>query len=67
MTMTPIITQSDLAAQLGICSKTLRKMTNAGQIPVWFRDDTGRPVYSTEVIAAHQRRAGELHAERQAA
>ena len=61
------ITQTELANELGVCRETVRKWTATGRIPVWFRDDNGRPVYNLDVIEAAQRRAGELHAELQAA
>lgn len=51
---------------LGVADRTVRKWTRSGLLPVWFYDDSGRAVYSLRTIEAHQRRAGELHAERQA-
>jgi predicted site-specific integrase-resolvase len=55
------------AELLGISRDKLRRLTRIGKIPVWFRDDDGRAVYSGETIAAYQRRAGEIAAEKGAA
>lgn len=60
------LTQKDVAQKLGVSVKTVRKWTKAGLLPVWFHTEDGRAVYSASTIEAHQRRAGELHAERSA-
>ena len=65
--MTPAMSTADVARKLGKDRRTIKQWTEAGRLPVWFTDDNGRPVYSESTIAAHQRRAGELAAERQAA
>jgi hypothetical protein len=46
--------------------RTIAKWTQKGLLPVWFIDDNGKPVYSLHTIEAHQRRSGELAAERRA-
>lgn len=66
MTADKALCQAEVARMLGVADRTVRKWTKAGVLPVWFRDDSGRPVYSRRTIEAHQRRAGELAAERQA-
>lgn len=55
---------SQVATKLGVHRQTVKKWTDAGVLPVWFRDDSDRPIYSELTIEAHQRRAGELAAER---
>ena len=57
---------SQVARLLRVDRSTVKKWTDSGQLPVWFKDDNGRAWYSESTIAAHQRRAGELAAERQA-
>jgi len=57
---------SETARFLGVTPRTLKRLTDQGVIAIWFRTDTGRPVYSRRTIEAHQRRAGELAAERSA-
>lgn len=66
MTVDRAIGQAEVARILGRDPKTIRKWTRSGLLPVWFEDDNGRAVYSEATIAAHQRRAGELAAERRA-
>ena len=61
------LNMSEVARLLGKDRKTIRRWTRAGVLPVWFYDDNGRAVYSARTIEAHQRRAGELAAERKAA
>ena len=58
------MTQKEVAAALGVDRKTVRAWTKNGSLPVWFRTDSGRAVYSSLTIEAAQRRAGELHAEK---
>lgn len=62
--MTATLNATEAAAVLGVHRTTVAKWTKAGLLPVWFHDDNGRPVYSMAVIEAHQRRTGELAAER---
>lgn len=60
------LTASAVAKLLGVHRKTVKKWTDDGVLPAWFVDDNGRVVYSSATIEAHQRRAGELAAERKA-
>ena len=60
------LSQSQVAKLLHVSTRTVKRWTESGLIPVWFVNDNGRPVYSERTIAAHQRRAGELAAERAA-
>lgn len=55
---------SAVARLLGVHRKTVKKWTDDGVLPYWFIDDSGRTVYSSATIEAHQRRMGELAAER---
>ncbi len=63
MTIQRALSQKQVAAALGVNVRTVRAWTKAGLMPVWFRTETGRAVYSSTTIEAAQRRAGELHAE----
>jgi DNA-binding transcriptional MerR regulator len=56
--------QAEVARLLHRSPRTIRAWTRSGYLPVWFYDDNGVPVYSAATIAAHQRRAGEIAAER---
>lgn len=58
------LSASAVARYLKVSRKSVRDWTKAGALPVWFYDDNGRPWYSIATIEAHQRRAGELHAEK---
>lgn len=62
--MTATLSAIQAAEVLGVHRTTIAKWTKSGKLPVWFVDDNGRPVYSMAVIEAHQRRVGELAAER---
>lgn len=62
--MTATLSATQAAELLGVHRTTVTKWTRSGHLPVWFYDDNGRPVYSLAVIEAHQRRTGELAAER---
>lgn len=66
MTVDRALNVAEVARLLNRDPKTIRKWTKQGVLPVWFRDDYGRPVYSAATLEAHQRRAGELAAERRA-
>lgn len=66
MTVSKVLSQAAVARMLGVSRKTVREWTNTGRLVPWFRDDNGRPVYTEETIAADQRRAGEVAAERRA-
>lgn len=57
------MSQAEVAKALGVDRKTVRRWTREGRLPVWFRTESGRAVYSASTIEAAQRRAGELHAE----
>lgn len=67
MSVTRALSATQAARLLGMTKETLKKRTEEGLIPYWFKTDTGRRVYSEATIEAHQRRAGELAAERGAA
>ena len=58
------LNQTNVAKLLGVHRKTVKKWTDDGVLPVWFVDDSGRVVYSAATIEAHQRRSGEIAAER---
>lgn len=66
MSVDRAIGQAEVARLLGKDPKTIRRWTRTGRLQPWFVDDNGRAVYSEATIAAHQRRAGELAAERRA-
>ena len=55
-----------VAKLLGVHRKTVKKWTDDGVLPIWFKDDNDRVVYSSATIEAHQRRMGEIAAERRA-
>lgn len=63
MSIDAAMTQKDVAKALGVNARTVRQWTKDGLLPVWFRTEDGRAVYSSKTIEAAQRRAGELHAE----
>ena len=64
MTVDRALNTTQVADLLGRHRNTIRKWVKAGLLPVWFYDDNGRPVFSQVTIESHQRRAGELAAER---
>lgn len=66
MSLDRALSQSQVAKLLHVSTRTVKRWTESGRLPVWFVNDNGRPVYSERTIAAHQRRAGELAAERAA-
>ena len=51
---------------LGMGRTQFAKAVDAGDIPVWRVTDSGRRVFRVDIIEAHGRRLGELHAERAA-
>jgi len=65
--ITATLSATQAAKMLGVHRKTVAKWRDSGHLPVWFYDDNGRAIYSIAVIEAHQRRIGELAAERAAA
>lgn len=60
------MTAAETARHLGITPRTLAHLTDSGQLPIWMLSESGRRIYSRTTIEAHQRRVGELAAERAA-
>jgi len=60
------MTQTAVAAHLGVGRATVRRWTRAGILPVVTDPESGQPCYMRTSIAAWSRRAGELAAERSA-
>lgn len=65
--ITATLSATQAARMLGVHRSTVTKWRKSGHLPVWFYDDNGRAIYSIAVIEAHQRRIGEIAAERAAA
>lgn len=57
---------SEVARFLGINRKTVKQLTDRGELPYWMLSESGRKIYSRTTIEAHQRRAGEVAAEKAA-
>lgn len=53
------LSMTKAAAHIGIDRHTLKKLTDAGKIPYWFKTDSGRYVYSLTVLEEHQRLAAQ--------
>lgn len=56
------ISMAQAARHIGVNRNHLKKLTDEGKIPYWFKTDSGRYYYSLRTIEAHQ----ELAAQRDA-
>lgn len=55
--MSKAISMTQAAKAIGINRSHLKKLTEAGEIPYWFRTDSGRFMYSLDTIEEHKRLA----------
>ena len=60
--MSKAISMTQAAKHLGLNPKHLKKLTEAGELPYWFKTDSGRFMYAVETLDAHARLAAERHA-----
>lgn len=55
------LSMTKAAELIGIDRRTLKALTDAGQIPYWFKSPAGRYIYSRSVLEEHQRIAASRH------
>lgn len=61
------MSQTAAAKHLGLSKQRFKALIASGQIvPYCIDPDTGRPLFTADQLSAHQRRAGEIAAERAA-
>jgi len=55
--MSGAISMTQAAKLIGVDRGHLKRLTESGEIPYWFRSDSGRYMYSLETIEEHKRLA----------
>lgn len=55
--MPAALSMTKAAELIGVKRHTLKALTDAGEIPYWFRSPSGRYMYSLETLEEHKRLA----------